>query len=259
MLASFVDLWNYRELLRRLVIRNLHVRYQRSALGFLWALLNPLLTIVLLVGVFGLIIRIAVPSYWAFLLSGYFAWVFILHTLATSIGILPEHASMVKGVAFPTEILIYSQTLSRLIEFIAELVLVVVVLTVFHHHFIPASLIVLPAILVVHVLMVVGFALPAASLAVYFRDFQHAVPVGLALLGYVSPVYYPVSMVPQGLQALYHLNPMAGLLSLYHVTLFEGRFPLLGDFLATAAVAVTIFILGVAFFRRQRAFFAELI
>ena len=75
--AMLPDLWRHRELLSRLVVRNLKMRYQRSVLGFVWTLLNPLVTIAILVIVFHYIIRIGVADYWAFLVSGYFAWVFL--------------------------------------------------------------------------------------------------------------------------------------------------------------------------------------
>ncbi len=255
----FADLWNYRELIRGLVVRNLKVRYQRSALGFFWAILNPLLTTALLVGVFGYIIRLPVPSYWAFLLSGYFAWVFVLHTLGTSIYILPEHASMIKGVAFPAEILVFSAAASRLIEFAAELGLVITILVLFHHHRIPASISILPLIVVVHLLLTTGLALPAAAASVFFRDVQHGVPVLLSLLAFVSPVFYPASMVPAALHQVYQLNPLAGLLELYHTTLYEGRFPSLSLFGSVAIVAIVIFAAGAAIFRHNRPLFAEII
>ena len=253
------DVWRYRELLRGLIVRNLTVRYQRSVLGFLWALLNPLLTIALLVGVFGFIFRIQVPSYWAFLLSGYFAWVFILHTLGTSITILQEHASMMKGASFPSEILVFSAAGARLIEFAAELLLVAITLSLFHHGRIPASLVLLPVVVVLQLLLTLGLALPAAAASVFFRDVQHGIPVLLSLLAYLSPVYYPPSMVPQSLQGVYRLNPLAGLLELYHTILYEGRFPSVAAFAGVAAASVFVFAVGLAIFRKHRNLLAEIV
>jgi homopolymeric O-antigen transport system permease protein len=258
-LSTASELWHYRELLRRLVVRHLMVRYQRSALGFLWALINPLLTIVLMVVVFGQIIRIDVPSYWAFLISGYFAWVFTLHTLGTSVWVLPEHASMLKSMVMPAETLVLGAVMARLIEFAAELVLVVLVLAIFHHHGVPASIVMLPLLLALQFLFTLGLAMPAATAAVFFRDVQHAIPVVLTLVAYVSPVFYPARLVPDHLRAIYRLNPLVGMLELYHTVLYEGRFPALGSVLAFAAVSLGVFGIGYWIFRRQRETFAEIV
>jgi ABC-type polysaccharide/polyol phosphate export permease len=142
--TPLAEVWRFRELMRQLVVRNLKVRYQRSVLGFLWALLNPLATIAILVAVFGYVVRIGVPDYWAFLVSGYFAWVFVLHTLNASASVITDHAYMVKSVAVPAELLVLSGAVARLVEFIAEMALVLVVLALWHHGAVPASFALLP-------------------------------------------------------------------------------------------------------------------
>ena len=99
------------------MVRNLKVKYQRSLLGFVWTLVNPLLTVTILVVVFSHVVRIQVPHYWAFLLSGYFVWNFMLQTLNTGTYIFAEHSRLTRSVAFPSEILVFSAAGSRLIEF----------------------------------------------------------------------------------------------------------------------------------------------
>jgi ABC-type polysaccharide/polyol phosphate export permease len=253
------DIWKHRELLRRLVWRNIAVRYQRSVLGLFWALLNPLLAIALLVGVFGFIVRIQVASYWAFLLSGYFVWVYVVHTLTACATVLSEHASMVKGLKFPTELLVIGQALSRLLEFSVELILVVGALVLFRHHGLPSSLVLLPLLVVAQLLLVVGLALPAAALAVFFRDVQHGLPVALTMVGYLSPVYYPITMVPAGALDLYRLNPFARLLELYHITLYEGRWPPMIDMAVVLTFALFVAGVGGMVFRKLRPTLPEVI
>jgi len=253
------DLWRHRELLSRLVARNLKMRYQRSVLGFVWTLLNPLATIAILVMVFHYIIRIGVAEYWAFLVSGYFAWVFLQHTVATSAGVITDHSYMTRSLAFPAEILVLSSVLARLVEYLAELAIVVVALVVFHHHGIPVSMLLLPLIVVIHVLLAIGLAMPIAAAAVFFKDVQHAVPVGLMMLGYLAPVYYPLSLVPERFRTVYLLNPVAGVLALYHEILYEGRLPSPMLLVGSAALATVVCVIGVGLFRRQRTLFAEII
>lgn len=131
--------WRYRELWRHLVIRDLRVRYQRSALGFAWTLLNPLLTISVLIVVFEKFLHIGVPHYWAFLTSGYFAWVFIQHTITVSASALRDHAHIVRNMPFPKEVLVLSTITTRLVEFCFEIILAMLLLALFHHHRVPAS------------------------------------------------------------------------------------------------------------------------
>jgi len=253
------EIWRHRELLLRLVSRNLKMRYQRSVLGFLWALLNPLLTILILVAVFRYVIRIGVADYWAFLVSGYFAWVFLQHAIVTSAGVITDHSYMTRSLAFPAEILVLSSVLARLIEFAAELALVVIALVVFHHHAVPASMLLLPVVVAITLLLATGIALPIAAGAVFFKDIQHAVPVALMMLGYLSPVFYPLSLVPERFRTIYLLNPVAALLTVYHEILYEGRLPAFAVLFGSAVASVLICILGVVLFGRQRALFAEII
>lgn len=255
----FAELWQFRELFRQLVIRNLKVRYQRSGLGFLWLLVNPVLTAGVLVGVFGYIVRLDVPAYWAFLISGYFAWVFVLHTLSMSAFVIPEHASMAKSVAVPADVFVAAAVGSRLIEFVAEIVLVALALAVFHHHGVPVSFLFLPVLTVLLLLLTLGLALPAVTLSVFFRDLQHALPAALMMLMYVSPVFYPMDLVPPFFKQLYFLNPVATVLTLFHETLYAGQVPSLAHLAGAVAVSVAVFLVGYAIFRHERDLFPEIV
>lgn len=255
----FVAGWQFRELFRQLVIRNLKVRYQRSTLGFLWLLVNPALTAFILVVVFGTIVRLDVPHYWAFLISGYFAWVFMLHTLSTSVFVIPDHASMARSVAVPADVFVLASVTSRLIEFVIEIVLVMIVLAVFHHHGVPASFLLVPVLTVLLVLLTLGLTLPAVALSVFFRDLQHGLPAALMMLMYVSPVFYPADLVPPVLKQVYYLNPVAAVLTLFHETLYVGRMPSLSHLGGAALVSVAAYLIGYAIFRRERDLFPEIV
>jgi lipopolysaccharide transport system permease protein len=257
--SRLIQVWRYRELLRGLVIRNLKVKYQRSLLGFVWTLINPLLTVSILVVVFSHVVRIAVPDYWAFLLSGYFVWNFMLQTLNTGTYIFAEHSRLTRSVAFPSEILVFGAAISRLIEFIAEMSLIVIALVLFHHHFVPASLALLPLLIVIQLLIAIGLALPIATLSVFYYDVYHALPIALTTLFYLSPVFYPAQMVPAVAQPYYFLNPIAGLLTLYHNVVYAGQMPPLHLLVGMLAAAVGIYALGYAIFNRYAAVFPEIV
>jgi len=254
-----VPLYRYWALLQSLVLRNVKVKYQRSALGFLWALFNPLIMIVVLIAVFKVVIRIDLPHYWAFLLSGYFVWHFLSNCANAAIYTLGEHAHITRSIAFPKEVLIISAALSRLVEFLAALVVIVAVLAIFHHGRLPASFALLPLLVLLQLALAIGVQMPLATLAVFYKDVDHALPVLLLAMFYLTPVFYPLSMIPERFQALYLMNPFAQVLTLYHQVLYDGRMPswsLLGVACLTTGV---ILLLGMAVFNRYKGLFAEIV
>jgi ABC-type polysaccharide/polyol phosphate export permease len=253
------QVWRFRELLRQLIIRNLKVKYQRSLLGFVWTLLNPLLTVAILVLVFSHVVRIPLPDYWAFVLSGYFVWNCILQTLNTGTYIFAEHSRLTRSVAFPSEILVLGAVGSRLLEFLAEIALILVLLVVFHHDRVPASFALLPVLLVIQVLLVIGLALPIATLSVFYYDVQHALPIALTTLFYLSPVFYPAQMVPEAARPFYFLNPIAGLLTLYHEILYAGRMPSFTLLFGMIVAALLVYLIGYAIFNRYSSIFSEIV
>ena len=257
-LPRLVRVWRYRELLRGLVVRNLKVKYQRSLLGFVWTLVNPLLTVTILVVVFSRVVRIQVPDYWAFLLSGYFVWNFMLQTLNTGTYIFAEHSRLIRSVAFPSEILVLGAAGSRLIEFCAEIALILLALILMHHHRLPSSYALLPVLILIQLLLAIGLALPIATLSVFYHDVYHALPIALTTLFYLSPVFYPAQMVPEAARPFYFLNPIAGLLTLYQTVVYAGRFPDPILLLGTASAAVLICLIGYAVFRHYASIFAEI-
>lgn len=251
--------WQSRELLRALVARNLKMRYKRSVLGFVWALLNPLFTVAILVAVFRFVFRIAVEDYWAFLLSGYFAWIFVLHTVGACASVVRDHSYMTRTLAFPTDVLVLSTVLARFIEFLAELLLVAILLAIFRHGAVPLSYIALPFIVVIHLCMTLALAFPVAALAVFFHDVQHALPVAFTLLSYLSPVYYPLSYIPEAWRDLFRLNPFANVLPLFHAVLYEGVVPSAWSLALTALASLVLLAIGVKLFRWKRGYFAEVV
>jgi len=253
------QVWRYRELLRSMIIRNLKVKYQRSLLGFVWTLINPLLTVAILVLVFSHVVRIPMEHYWAFVLSGYFVWNCMLQTLNTGTYIFAEHSRLTRSVAFPSEILVFGAVGSRLLEFLAEIALIMVMLAAFHHFRVPPSFALLPVLVVIQVLLAIGLALPIATLSVFYYDVQHALPIALTTLFYLSPVFYPVQMVPEAVRPFYFVNPLAGLLTLYHDILYVGQMPSLSLLAGVFASSLAVYAIGYAVFNRYASVYAEIV
>ncbi|HEV8124843.1 MAG TPA: ABC transporter permease [Gemmatimonadales bacterium] len=257
--SRLADIWRYREFLRTLVVRNLKVKYQRSMLGFIWTLLNPMLTIGVLTLVFTYFIKIKVEHYWAFVFSGYFVWNFMLQMLSSATYTLAEHASLRRSVAFPSEVLVLATAASRLVEFAVEMAIAVLLLIIAHHHGVPASLVLLPWLIAIQVLLAIGLAMPVATLSVFYSDVQHAMPILLLMLFYLSPVFYPATLVPETLRPFYFLNPIAGLLTLYHDVLYSGHWPTAPLLLGVSLAAFGSCALGYMIFNRYKVLFAEIV
>jgi ABC-type polysaccharide/polyol phosphate export permease len=252
-------IWEYRALLWNLLRRNLVVKYQRSTIGFVWTLLQPLTVILVLVLVFTRIARIPINDYWAFLISGYFVWNFLQLSLAGATYTLGSHASIIRNVPFPKEVLVLGTVLAHLVEFALEMALIVIVLILGHHQKVPASLTVLPLLTILLLVLALGLVFPLATLSVFYHDIQHALPLVLIALFYISPVFYPLAMVPPEFRVVYQANPMARVLALFHTVLYEGRFPNPSDLLMAFAMASGLLAVGYLIFNHYRSLLAEMV
>lgn len=257
--AALKEIWAARGLLRSLVTRDLRVKYQRSVLGFLWTLLNPLLTVVVLVAVFTHVVRMPIEPYWAFLLSGYFVWNFIMQTLTAGTFVLAQHAQLSRNVPYPREVPVIAAVLSRFVEFAVEMTLVFLALVLFHHRGLPPAAVLAPWLAVVQILLVLGLVFPIATLAMFYYDIQHALPIVLTTLFYLSPVFYPVAMIPERFQGLFMLSPVAQLLTLYQHVLYAGEWPPLALCVQASLTALGIACAGYVVFHRYRDLIAEIV
>lgn len=266
-LATFVtrqvdavrSLWRAEELVRGLTARNLRVKYKGSALGFVWVLVSPLMTVAVLATVFTHIVRIELEHYWAFLLSGYFVWRFVVQTLTSATSVLASHGPLSRAVAFPRDAPVLAAALSRFVEFTIELAWIILAIAIFHHGRLPLSVIVVPWLMVVQFLMALGLAFPIATLSAFFRDVDHVVPVAVTALFYLTPVFYPISLVPEQMRPIFLLNPLAWLLELYHSALYRGEIPTATALLTGSAAALGLFVVGYAIFNRYALIFAEVV
>jgi ABC-type polysaccharide/polyol phosphate export permease len=249
---AFRDLWAYKGLLQNLVLRDVKVKYQRSVLGFVWTLLNPLLTVIILWMVFTRVVRIQMPHYWAFLLSGYFVWNCTAQSLNAATRVLDDHASLSRNVSFPSGILILGSLSSKTTEFLIELALVVVVIAVFHHQSLPLSFALIPLLILLQLFIVAGLMFPIAAASVLFRDVQHALPILITTLFYVTPVFYSADMIPEQIRRLYLLNPLAWLMIGYQSVLYDGRIPPPSILIGLAVAAAVLLSIGYLIFKRYQ-------
>lgn len=206
------------ELLVGLVRKDLKVKYQGSALGFLWSLANPLLLLAVYSFVFQVVFPAGVPSFGIYLMSGLLVWNAFSGSLSAAAGSVVGNAGLVKKVRFPLSVLPLSAVGFAAVHFVLQLAVLVVVMLVTSYSFIsPALLLVVPA-LAVAVLFTVALSFIVAALNVRYRDTQHFVEVLLVAWFWINPIVYPVAQVRGRLiqhgwaWEAYFLNPMAGVI-----------------------------------------------
>lgn len=249
-----------REMLATLVARNLKIRYQSSALGFLWTLLNPLFMML----IYWLFIRfMKFPMDPWSLLTGVLAWQFLTMCCGDAINAVAGHPNLVKKVYFPRIILPLATVLANLVNYLLSLV-VLCALTLLAGKFAwGPALAALPLVILVQLLFCLGLALIISCSSVYFRDTEHIVAVLLMAWFFMSPVIYSLdflsqgTLVPRWLLSVYKLNPMVGLITLYRRIIVNGPSP--GWLAAAAAVIVPLLILcaGLRIFTRYEPDFAD--
>lgn len=252
-------LWRYRYFLSVLVARNIKLKYQKSWLGLLWTIINPLMILAILLTVFTRVVRIEIENYWAFLLSGYFVYHFLSQATLAASSVLEEYAIMIRSVAVPRAAPVLAAVISRFMEFAVEFGLAIMLIVLFHHQTIPLGFVWLPLLILLVFSLAVGLCLMIAALSVFYYDVRHMLPIALTALFYVSPVIYPVDMVPAEYHMVYYANPLAVLLDLLHTTVYLGLSPSLELVAVCLLQVAAILAAGVFVFSHFENRFAEVL
>ena len=246
------ELWAFRDLLGAFVARDVRVRYQETLLGVAWALLRPLLPMVILTVVFGRLARLpseGVP-YSLFVLSGLIPWGFFAASVQAAAESIVGSQGLVSKIYFPRLILPLTPVGVACFDLLVGLMVLLVAKAIFH----PAqwgSLLWLPVAFAALLLAALGPALLMSALTAVFRDLRHVMPLLLQAWMFLTPIVFPVGLVPERWRALAFLNPMAGPVELFRAAVL-GRSPDLGGVgLSLLAGALLLGLAGVFFARTE--------
>jgi len=260
MLTQAHQLFKTRDLVWAWTIRTLRGRYQQSALGWLWAIVQPVATVAIFAVVFTRIVPVdtgGVP-YILFSYTAVVPWTLLAASITDMAMSLVQNMNLVGKIYFPREALPIAVLLARLIDFIISFVLLAILVIVFRMPVSPSGLLYLPLILLIQIALILGLGLGSAALNVFYRDVDPLLKLVIQVWFYASPILYPVSLVPEKWHWLYFLNPMSGIIAAFRDVLIYNRLP--GDYLLPAAiVSLSIFILGYWFFKRVEFQFADII
>jgi homopolymeric O-antigen transport system permease protein len=257
---GFRDLWRYRELLLFLTWRDVKVRYKQTVLGAAWALIQPLMTMVVFTVVFNRFgnIKADVP-YPLFALSGLALWFYFSNSVNVTSGNLVGNAALITKVYFPRLAIAISPLLSGLVDF--GLALVVVAGAMAYYGFAPPPQIVLmPVFVGLALLTALGIGLVLSAANVRYRDVRYAVPFMMQIWLYLSPVAYPSSLVGTGLRrTIYSLNPMTGVIDGFRWSLLGSGHLRPEELIVSTLAAAVLLAVGLVYFARTERTFADVV
>ena len=253
------ELWAYRELLWVLTERDIKVRYKQTVLGAAWAVIQPLMLMVVFSVFFGKLAKM--PSdgipYPIFAYCGLLPWTFFANALSSSAGSVVGSAHLITKVYFPRLLVPLSSIGSWLVDFaIATLILLALM---FYYgigwswHLVAAPLLVLAI-----VFAALGAGTLLAALTVAYRDFRYVIPFLLQFWMFATPIVYPTTIVPERWQWVLHLNPMAGLVEGFRAAFLDRPFDISAIAISMAA-SIALFAVGVAYFEKVERRFADIV
>lgn len=258
---AFRELIAYHELLYFLVWRDIKVKYKQTVLGASWAVLQPLITMVIFSLLFGRLAQ--VPSdgvpYPIFVYTGLLPWIYFSTSISNSGNSLVANSSLITKVYFPRVIIPTAAALSGLLDFLIASVILVGMMV--HYRTTPTllSLLLIPALMLMLVVITIGCGLWLSALNVEYRDFRYIIPFLVQTWMFLTPVIYPVTFLPERYQWILSLNPLGGVIGSFRAAIL-GHQPVRWDLLGiSCAVGVLIFVTGLRYFRKVERSFSDVI
>jgi lipopolysaccharide transport system permease protein len=254
------EVWAYRELFYFLAWRDIKIRYKQTAFGVAWAVLQPFFTMIVFSLLFGRVANVptdGIPRP-IFYFSALLPWTYFASTLTNGGMSLISNSNLLTKIYFPRIILPAATALSGLVDFlIATLMLVAIML--YYHVSVSWTLLLWPLLVVVLVLLGLGVAMFLAAMNVRYRDIKYAIPFGIQLWLFVTPIIYPSTMIPERFRWILAVNPLSGLIEAFRDVLIPSRqvdWRLLGLSMFTTVV---VFLVGLLYFDRTEKSFADVI
>lgn len=245
-----MQLLRYRDLIWTLVGRDLKVRYRRSAIGFVWTMLQPLLTMLVLQMVFSTIFRFEILNYPVYALAGILFWNFFSQSIIASMNSLRGNASLISKMPVPKEVFPLATVIAGVVNLLLALVPLFAILLATGHPIRPAILF-LPIAILLAGLFTLGVGLLLSPMAVFFHDVVELVGVVMTLMMYLTPVFYPMSIIPGRLLWVVRFNPIRSVLEVFRDPIYLGKIPPWSHLSVVLVIVVLALVVGSFFFRRS--------
>src|ERR1700761_8306270 len=245
------DKYRYRELIWALAMKELKIRYKRSVLGFLWALLNPMLLMLVLSVVFSTIMRINIPHYAIFLLSVLLPWTFFSQSLSYAVESIVGNADLIKKVRVAKLVFPVAAVISNLINLLLSMIPLALIVLLMKHPF-HVTWIYLPVPLLALTIFTLGATFFFAAANVYYRDVSHILQILLQAWFYVTPIIFSIDFFPEKYRWIFKLNPIQFVLNGFRLSVYYGLLPSLQSIAISFFCAFTALFVGFSIFRRYQ-------
>jgi ABC-2 type transport system permease protein len=246
------DIFRYRDLVVTLVARDLKVRYRRSAIGFLWTMLQPLLMMLVFHLVFSALFRFNLPNYPIYALAGILFWNFFSQSIVASMNSLRGNAQLLQKLPVPKIVFPLATVISGVVNLLLALLplFLLMVVTAGASSIRPALLF-LPVSILLAALFTLGAGLLLAPLAVFFSDVVELIGVLLSLVMYLTPIFYPKEIVPENLRWVVRFNPVRSILEVFRDPIYQGEIPPMTHLSVCIGIAVLALVIGAVAFRKS--------
>lgn len=246
------EILQYRDLVLTLVARDLKVRYRRSALGFLWTMLQPLLMMLVLYTVFSALFRFSVPNYEVYALAGILFWNFFSQSIVSSMNSLRGNAQLLQKLPVPKLVFPLATVLSGIVNLLLALVPLLLIMVASRGvESLKPALLFLPVSIVLAALFTLGAGLLLAPLAVFFSDVVELIGVLLSVVMYLTPIFYPKEILPEHLRWVVRFNPVRSILEVFRDPIYQGEVPPLTHLSVCVGIALLALVIGALAFRRS--------
>ena len=258
----WADLWRYRKLFYILSWRDITVRYKQTVIGVLWAILRPLLTMIVFTVIFSKLAKLPSDGNVPYAIMVYAAmlpWQFFSSSVSESSNSLVDNTQLITKIYFPRIIIPISSVVTSFIDFLVSFA--ILILLMIYYQFAPSwNIIFLPVFLLIAFLTATGVGLYITALNVKYRDFRYIVPFIVQFGLYISPVGFSSNIIPEKFRLLYSLNPMVGVIDGFRWAILGAKSAIyLPGFLMSIGIMVFFLILGIYKFRKMEKTFADII
>jgi ABC-type polysaccharide/polyol phosphate export permease len=252
----FKELYNYRELLKTNIKKEVRGKYKGSWLGVLWTFLNPLLMLAVYAFVFPYILRVQVDNYTIFMIVALIPWNFFTTAIQSGTGCVVANGNILKKVYFPREIIPISITTSQLVNFLITCIIMFVFI-LFSGVGFSLHILLMPLLIIIQYIITLALTFILSAITVFVRDVDHFVSVFLTLGFYATPIVYQANMLPDKFQWALKINPMAQLVEAYRSILYYHQMP---DFVMIgiwAVLSLVLLVVGYMIFKKLEKSFVE--
>ncbi|HCC04141.1 MAG TPA: ABC transporter permease [Clostridiales bacterium] len=250
------DLYNYRELLKTNITKDIGGKYKHSFLGILWSFINPLLQITVYAFVFQVILKSNIENYAVYLCCGLIPWQYFSNVVLRGAASIVDNGNIIKKVYFPREILPISLVSSEGVNFLISTI-IILGFVVFGGIGLSKYILLYFLILPIQYIVSIGVAFVTSSITVYFRDLQHILGIIIQLMFYGTPIVYSIDSVPSNFKWLVRLNPMSYLIEGYRAIFYNKTLPNFSDLGKSFIIGIVLCVIGYILFKKLEKRFAE--